>query len=238
MLTVRHIAAGLLFLLCTGSSFPWLSAVAAQVSSDVTPQSTIPAAARPLYLPLIQAAGAPAATPAHPPARDWDPRLDRRGAELKEADVAPDQGYWRLVRGVWYDEAASGGRHHILVDVIDADGNRLVDVPIRFYWNTGETILHTQAKPGEPYAVDFGMFDVAPSYGAHPVDGSPADEVWGMGLGSIEQPHHQIQTSYGMVWQWVEAPDQAGLASGTPTPSPTFTATPTATMVARFDSGP
>jgi hypothetical protein len=136
------------------------------------------------------------------PDREWDPRLDQRGVELTEAQVAPGQGYWRLVRGVWYDQTESGGRHHIFVDLLDVNGQRLIERPMRVYWNGGETFIQTQAKPGEPYAADFGMSNPGPSYGAAPADGAPADQLWGMGLGSIEQPHFAIKTSYGFVWQW------------------------------------
>jgi hypothetical protein len=161
-----------------------------------------------------------------PPDREWDPRLDQRGAVLQEATVTPGQGYWKLVRGVWYDEVEAGGRHHVFVDVRNADGNRIVNVPVRVYWESGHAHIQTQAKPGELYAADFGMSVRAPAYGAFPdQNDEPADKVWGMGLGSIEQPFHTIHTSYGLVWQWTIAPDPP-TATATPTPEET-TPTPT-----------
>jgi hypothetical protein len=156
-----------------------------------------------------------------PPDREWDPRLDERGAILQEANVTPGQGYWKLVRGVWYDESEAKGRHHIFVDALDADGNRIVNVPVRVYWDGGHTHIQTQAKPGETYAADFGMSVRAPAYGAFPdQNDEPADKVWGMGLGSIEQPDFNIHTSYGLVWQWTIVPDPP-TPTATPTPSPT-----------------
>lgn len=178
-----------------------------------------------VFLPLIQTEALPPSPPKLTP-RQWDPRLDARGAVLNAVEPAPGQGYWRLVSARWFNEEEAGGRHHILVDLLDAEGERLVDVPVRIYWGGGETILYTQAKSNEPYAADFGMFDVAPSYGAAPITGDAADDVWGMGLGSIEQPKHTIHSSYGLVWQWTLHTDAATI-----TPSPTATPTPTETSI-------
>lgn len=186
-----------------------------------------------LFLPLIQTqVEMPSTPPPTSSSRQWDPRLDARGAVLEAATPSPGQGYWRLVSARWYDEEEAGGRHHILVDLLDEEGKRIVDLPVRIYWAGGETIIHTQAKPNEPYAADFGMFDVAPSYGAAPFTAAPADALWGMGLGSIEQPRFTIHSSYGLIWQWTIHEDAA---TATPTPiatqpspeaTPTVTATP------------
>jgi hypothetical protein len=119
-----------------------------------------------------------------------------------------------LVRARWYDEQESGGRHHIFMDLLDAESGRRVGAPMRIYWNGGEANIYTEAKPGEEYAANFGMNSAGPSYGAHPADGQPADSVWGMGLGSIEQPYHAIQTSYGFVWQWTIKPSPAAEKNG------------------------
>ncbi len=175
----------------------------------------------PTSTPVSTTPPTPSATPTPSGERQWDPRLDQRGTVLNEASAATGEGYWRLVQGEWMDEQESAGRHHIYFDVLDANGQRVVGVPMRVYWNGGETILTTQAKPGEPHAGDFAMYSVAPSYGLVPNDGNPADDVWGMGLGSIEQPAYTIHTSYRFVWQWT--------VLGTATPTPTVTATPAST---------
>ncbi len=226
--TRLRLAITVLFSLCLG----WLSdggAVASRstMGSNQTlpPAESTPTPEPALYLPLIEGAQImPTLSPTVPaaslPARQWDSRLQQRGTVIKEGAVASGNGYWRLVRGVWYDEQESQGRHHIWVDLIDAEGKRVANVPVRFYWNSGQTVIHTGAKPGEPYAADFGMFDVAPSYGAVPADGNPADDVWGMGLGSIEQPKFKIHSSYGLVWQWTT---QGETMTPTPTTTPTTT---------------
>lgn len=176
--------------------------VATPTPSATPPATDTPSATPTPVTPTAIATETATATPGALPTRVWDPRLDQRGVVLSEAQVAPGQGYWRLISGTWYDEAESGGRHHIFVDLRSENGERLVGQPVRIFWNGGETILTSQAKPGEPYAADFGMSSPGPSYGAVPVDGAPADSVWGMGLGSIEQPYYAIPTSYGFVWQW------------------------------------
>ncbi|MBI3958986.1 MAG: hypothetical protein HY328_09260 [Chloroflexi bacterium] len=194
-----------------------------------------------LFLPLVQRPEQPTPTATSTPTHQWDPRLDQRGAELRPAVVAPGQGYWRLVKAVWFDEQESQGRHHIFADALDPQGERVIGLPVRIYWAVDETTVTTQAKPGEPYAADFGMFDVAPSYGALPNNGNPADEVWGMGLGSIEQPKFSIHTSYGLTWQWTIAGGAADTPTPTATPSatvtPTETVTPTATATATPPDG-
>lgn len=150
-----------------------------------------------VYLPL---AAVPAPTPA--PSLDWDPRLDLRGAYL----IPAQDGAWRLVRARWLDEAESAGRHHIYIDTLDADGERVTGVQVRIAWAGGEATVTTEAKPGEPYAANFPMFAVAPAYSVQPLAG---DLVGGLGLGSIEQPAYAIHTSYELVWQWTPSDDYA-----------------------------
>ncbi len=189
-----------------------------------------------LFLPLIQR---PESQPTPTPTREWDPRLDQRGAVLIPAVVQPGQGYWRLVKAVWFNEEEGGGRHHIFMDALNPAGQRVVDVPVRVYWPENEATVKTQAKPGEPYAGDFAMFVVAPAYNALPNDGNPADEVRGMGLGSVEQPFHTIHTSYGLTWRWTIAggPTATATPTATPTATATFTETATPTVTPTLPDG-
>ncbi len=172
-----------------------------------------------VFLPIVRNASPPSGDD-----REWDPRLDQRGAVLIEATVTPGQGYWRLIRARWYDEAESAGRHHIFVDVLDEDDVREVGVPVLITWPDDSEIVTTEAKPGEEYATNFAMFSLAPAYAAQPDNGAPADRVDGMGMGTIEDPTHAVHTSYGLVWRWTVAGE-----TPQPTPSPTVTATVTPT---------
>ena len=136
---------------------------------------------------------------------DWDERLTLRGAAVVSAQVTSGQGYWRLVKAVWYDEEESQGKHHIFVDTLDTSGERQVGVPVLIV-NGGSITITTEAKPGEPYAANYPMFSPAPAYSAAPDSGAPADQVTGMGLGDLEHPDWNIHTSYGLTWQWTVAP--------------------------------
>jgi glucose/arabinose dehydrogenase len=177
-----------------------------------------------VYLPLLFRQVSPL------PELVWDPRLDQRGAVLIPAQPTPGQGYWRLVKGIWYDEQQSVGQHHILMDTLSLTGQRLPGVPVRISSLDDLTEwarVTTEAKPGEPYAANFPMYALAPAYRARPDDGAPADAVSGMGLGSLEHPLWKIHSSYGLVWQWVIVPPENPTPTATPTETPTPTLTPT-----------
>jgi hypothetical protein len=139
------------------------------------------------------------------PPLDWDPRLNEREAALVPAQVASGQGYWRLIKAVWFDETESQGMHHILVDTLDASGQRQAGVPV-LIMNGGSFTITTEAKPGERYAANFPMYALAPAYSARPNSGAPVDEVTGMGLGDLVHPDWPIHTSYGLTWRWTIAP--------------------------------
>ncbi|MCC7352605.1 MAG: hypothetical protein IT330_02520 [Anaerolineae bacterium] len=165
---------------------------------------------------------------------DWDPRLCQRYTQLVPANVGPGQWYWRLIKARWYDENEDPfrGLFHILVDTLDGAGNRQVGVTVRFTWSGGYQDYATEAKPGELYATNFPMNEVAPAYSAQPISGGPADVVSGMGYGNASNPN--IHTSYLLVWRWTMAsgdgpPAVCGPAAPTPTPTRTPTTAPTAT---------
>jgi hypothetical protein len=204
-------------LLFTWMNQPRIRQVFADLADDPEPTYAI-------YLPIVQI------PPQEIPDRDWDPRLDQRSAVLIPATVTPGQGYWRLIRGVWYNTAESQGRHHIFVDVLDAGGARQPAVPVLITWSDGTETITTEAKPGEEYAANFAMYSIAPSYRARPNDGAPADAVDGMGLGEIDDPTHGHHTSYGLTWRWT-------IAGGTATPTPTLTLVPTTPVTATLTPG-
>jgi hypothetical protein len=142
----------------------------------------------------------------------WDPRLTQRGAVLVAAQPGPGQGYWRLVKGAWFDEAQSEGRHHIFVDALNADGAQQSAVPVKITPMDGATVWGTLATVARPYVFDwanFAMYARAPAYRAVPASGAPADAVTGLGMGSIEAPLYAIHTCYGFTWRWTVAPGAA-----------------------------
>jgi hypothetical protein len=174
--------------------------------------------------PTSRPSATPDVTAGPSPDLIWDPRLDRRGTVLIRATVEPGQGYWRLVKALWYDENEPpfAGQHHILVDTLDAGGRRQTGVAVRISSLDGGTEFATivsEAKPGELYAANYPMYALAPAYRAQPAGSAPADAVSGMGYGCLDNPYFACHTSYGLTWQWVES-------SGLPAPFPTATATP------------
>lgn len=237
-----QILLGLVLGVVSGLWPPWILWVQAD---EAPPIDTFPYAA---YLPIVQTQ--PEAPMPTLFALDWDPRLTERGAVLVGAQVAAGDGYWKLVKAQWFDEQASGGRHHILVDVLDSNGQRATNIPIKVAWKDGNAQVFTEIKPGEAYAANYAMFDIAPSYSAQPSTAAPADRVEGMGLGSLELPKWKVHTSYGLVWQWTIAstppltitpvitpqgtptivPTIPMTLTVTPTPTGTFTVTPVATV--------
>ncbi len=197
--------------------------------APVIAQSTTEPEPTQIYLPLITFQVASKIPPPRPPI--WDPRLDQRGAIFIPAQVTPGQGYWRLIKAVWFNQDESGGRHHIFVDTLNGSGTRQIDVPVLVSWTDDTAKIITQAKANEAYAADFAMFAIAPSYQARPDANAPADSVDGMGLGEIDDPAHGVHTSYGLTWQWT-------IASTPPEPTLTVTATPIITVTSTATATP
>lgn len=113
------------------------------------------------------------------------------GCIYTPAIVNPGQSYWRLVQADGPMEI--GGNHHVFVDVWDEAGNRIVGVPVVFYWREGDATHEdrksTEAKPGEFYAVDWPMYAGGNAYGVRLGGGLASDDIFGFGMGSFV-PHH------------------------------------------------
>lgn len=138
---------------------------------------------------------------------EWDPRLDQRGTVLGVVE-GPGDTAWHVTHGLWFDEQEAQGRINIFVTVLDEQGQLVPGVPVRF-WNGGEEIKNTEIKYdpwlGRNYSLDFAMYNTAPAYGLQILGGLPSDILEGMGLGSIEQPHHTIHTAYSFTFQRVKS---------------------------------
>lgn len=139
------------------------------------------------------------------PSRAWDSRLDQLGVTLQEANVASGQQYWRLVDAYWADEIQSGGKHHIYVEALDENGNRVIGQPIRVTWSEGSLSGATEDKAPPDYAYNFQMYAAGYAYTVN-VEGAPSDQISGAGLGSIEQRTYGIHTSYYLTFQRTTKP--------------------------------
>ena len=147
---------------------------------------------------LIQAAALPA--------RAWDQRLSQLGVRVEDANVAPGQEYWRIIEASWWDEKESGGKHHIYVEVLDENGNRVIDQPIKVYWGDGEYIGKTLDKPFPEYAFNYQMYAAGNAYNVEILGGLPSDKLLGAGMGDIERRAWGIHTSTLITYQKVKAP--------------------------------
>ncbi|MGC8838502.1 MAG: cyclic nucleotide-binding domain-containing protein, partial [Anaerolineae bacterium] len=145
--------------------------------------------------PALMAAAAPALPP-----RKWDGRLDLLGVRVEPAAAAPGQLYWRLVEARWANEQESQGKHHIYVNVLDENGQRIIGQPVVVRWHDGQVVIKTEDKPEPEFSCNFQMYTVLGAYDLY-VDGLPSDKVLGMGLGTPELPNWTIHTSFYLVFQ-------------------------------------
>jgi hypothetical protein len=147
----------------------------------------------------------PTATPTAPPpavAREWDHRLDYFGdtVRLEEAQVSPEQWYWRLIRTKWQEES---GNHHIYVEVLDEHGNRSIGQTIVIEYG-GSPHYETYPLPdklGEEYAYNFVMEGLLGSYNVYIGGNEPSDKIYGMGLGIRQDPYGKHHTCFFLTFQ-------------------------------------
>lgn len=135
-----------------------------------------------------------------------------KGATFVPATVKPGELYWKLIRAdgpEWWD-----GKHSIFVDVWGEDGFRRINQTVMFSWPGGNQVKVTESKHGEPFAVDFPMFNARPAFSTWVYDRIPSDELRGLGL-----VPHERHVCYKLVFQLTraEAAD-APVISPPPTP--------------------
>jgi murein DD-endopeptidase MepM/ murein hydrolase activator NlpD len=160
-----------------------------------------------VYLPHVPNESTPT-VPALPP-REWDERLTARGVTVLTPRDNPLT--WRVKSARWYNEQEADGLgpdHHIMIDVVDEQGKRLVGVPLLVKWPSGEHRIVTEAKPGEPYSANYPMPASRNEFSVV-VDGLALSEVvTGIGMG-METPsgfNAGIHTTTGVVFERVTQP--------------------------------
>ncbi|MCS6825787.1 MAG: cyclic nucleotide-binding domain-containing protein [Caldilinea sp.] len=132
--------------------------------------------------------------------RVLDSRLGALGVTIEDASVEPGQPYWRLVEVRWEDEQEAGGKHHIYVDVLDENGNRVVGQPVTVFWGDGSYTAPLEDKPAPDLGFNFQMYAAGYAYGVR-VEGLPSDVLRGAGLGDLEKRFFGIHVSYYLVYQ-------------------------------------
>ena len=128
------------------------------------------------------------------PSRAWDPRLDKLRVTVEDASVAPGQQYWKLIDARWADEQESQGRHHIYVEVLDENGNRIVGQPVFVWWGDGNFTGDVEDKTPPDYGFNYMMYAAGNAYNIK-VEGMPSDIVYGAGMGDLDRPDWGIHTS-------------------------------------------
>lgn len=131
---------------------------------------------------------------------NWDPSLDQLGVTLEPAFVPPGQPYWRLIEAIWENEKIAGGRHHIYIEVLDEQGNRIVGQSVTVSWDGGNYSASIEDKPSPEYGYNFPMQAAGYAYNAK-VEGLPSDAVKGMGLGGIEDRFWSVHVVYKLTFQ-------------------------------------
>jgi CRP-like cAMP-binding protein len=160
----------------------------------------------PVFVQELIPQAQPTATPeavaavAAAPARAWDGRLDQLGVVVEEAPVAPGQQYWRLIEARWADEQQSGGKHHIYVEVLDENGNRIVGQPVTVFWSDGSYTAGIEDKAPPDYGYNYMMYAAGNAYHVK-VEGLPSDILRGAGMGDVERPKWGIHTSFYIVYK-------------------------------------
>ncbi|MEJ2211858.1 MAG: hypothetical protein P8129_22865 [Anaerolineae bacterium] len=100
---------------------------------------------------------------------------------LSEAQVAPGERYWRLVRLEWW-KPGEGGNTMLYVSTLDEQGRPVWRQEVVVEHGAAER-FYTDPKPGEPYGVDYPMANTLNSYQVFVGGELPSDRVTGLGLG-------------------------------------------------------
>jgi hypothetical protein len=168
------------------------------------PTATPPPTAAPFIQQFIPqeptATAAPEVAVAAAPARAWDSRLDRLGVRVEEAAAGPGQQYWKLIDARWADEREAGGKHHIYVEVLDENGNRIVGHPVTVWWGDGNYTGGVEDKAPPDYGFNYQMYAAGNAYNVK-VEGLPSDTLMGAGMGDLERRDWGIHTSFYLVYQ-------------------------------------
>jgi hypothetical protein len=169
------------------------------------PRAVVQQAAPPPAPVEVAAEPEPESRMAAAPSRAWDGRLNELGVSVADAGVGSGQPYWRLIEARWEDEVEAGGKHHIYVEVLDENGQRIVGQPVTVFWGDGGETIVTENKPAPEYALNYPMFRPGHSYNVK-VDGLPSDVLQGAGLGDLGRRAWNIHVNYLMTFQKTIAP--------------------------------
>jgi hypothetical protein len=124
--------------------------------------------------------------------------VDPRIVDLIRVEEDADNEY-RLSRVWWRDVEESAGMHHILIDVLDENGNRAVGTVVTVFWDGGSADTIIEAKPGEEYGGNFPMYATLGSYNVRV--GASSDVIYGLGLGTPSEPGVKYHTCFELTFR-------------------------------------
>jgi len=111
-------------------------------------------------------------------------------------DVEPGNSYFGLTDADWspYDPPI------IFIDVRGPDGSRMPGARVRVWWDGGE---HVMTVPGDkPAEFPMGGHGLLGAYRVQVLD-FPSDQVWGIGLGTPDQPNMSVHTHTTLRYQFM-----------------------------------
>lgn len=159
----------------------FLEAITESLSTDVEAPRSVE---NKIYVPSIIKAPKEAPSPSVAFERDIDIRAKDRGVSWVEVPHGPA---WRIRKIQWFNEQEAdrvGPDHHILFDVLNEQGKRVVGVTVKVIWPTGFTTIVTEAKPGELAAANYQMSASRNDYSAIiSASDIPSEMVRGIGMG-------------------------------------------------------
>jgi hypothetical protein len=146
-----------------------------------------------------------------PAPEQWDADLDRLGVVYEPAYVPIGGQFWRLLDAQWLDETESTGLHHVFVEVLDEDGNRILEpVTMTMEWTTDQCVRYMQNTPPlqigdrqfRPYGMHCPMYSAGAVYNVRVNGfGLPSDTVRNLGLGTPAYRDWNIRTSFLLTFQ-------------------------------------
>lgn len=133
---------------------------------------------------------------------------------LKDGDLV-----WVAEKVERLHEAEGGGRHHFYFETVDENGQRLTGIPIKVWWPSGEDIVRSEAKPGEPYSANKPFSPGRNAFSAIVEADKTSDIVTGAGMGQQYPEGFNANVHSSIVVRWVRRTYRAA----TVTPSPPVT---------------
>lgn len=164
-----------------------------------------------VFLPDVSSGPSQPGQPPALPERKIDPRAVSRGVSIEAAAVAPGKPFWFVKEVRWYNEQEAdqlGPDHHLMVDVVGEQDQRLVGIQLTVTWPTGSHGIVTEEKPGEPYSANYPMPASRNEFNIHVNGMIPSEMVKGIGMG-MDTPsgfNNGIHTTTGVVFQRVVMP--------------------------------